>query len=111
MKKIILIELCMISLLLLVAGSYKPLIYKIFNDYEEGCVRYKMNVITTYELIGESSWREFRFANHTEYVPTDECIEYGLRRSLCNPNNDSCYFNRTYIDKGWKINTTLWNYT
>ncbi len=72
----------MILVFLLIGGSYKPLIYKIFNDYEEVCVGYKMNAITTYEFVYETtSWNLLgKFRNHTDYTPTDECIEYGLRR-------------------------------
>ena len=104
MKKAIL--LILILLIILIGGSYKPLIYKIFNDYEEVCVRYKMNAITTFEM-DMSSWT-LSYINHTEYISTGECIEYGLRRNLCNPNNDSCYFQRIYYDKSWKVNVTEW---
>ena len=74
MKKIWLIGLCIVSIVILVAGSYKTLIYRIFNDYEEVCVKYKQNATTTYGLIGNYGW-ELRWLNHTEYVSTGECIE------------------------------------
>ena len=102
MKKIIIIGMVIILAIFLIGGSYKSLIYKIFNDYEEVCVRYKMNAITTYQFVGEFNWGG-RWMNDTEYIQTDVCIEYCLSRNLFNPNNDSCYFNRTYIDKSWKI--------
>ena len=40
-KKIIIIGLCIV-LIVLVSGSYRPLVYRIFNDYEEECYQYKI---------------------------------------------------------------------
>jgi len=95
MKKAIIIGCGIILLFVLVAGSYKPLIYSIFNEYEEVCIRYKMNVITKEEL----DWYYGQIINKTEYISTGECIEYGLRRKLCKNDDDECQFNRTFFNK------------
>ena len=97
MKKTILIGLC-ILVILLVAGSYKPLMYRIFNDYEEVCVRYQQNVTAkckAQSFIGSYDYYvnwgrcikekndtfvlDVYYAEHN-YIQTDNCIEYGLRR-------------------------------
>ncbi len=44
MNKTILL-LILISLFILIGGSYKPLMYKIFNDYEEECYQYRIDTI------------------------------------------------------------------
>jgi len=100
MKKNILIGLIVISLFILIGGSYKPLIYKIFNDYEEVCVEYQQRVLAIPQcainypqsdliidmrdcLEGEHP-HIWSFNNETayrhEYINTDVCLEYALRR-------------------------------
>jgi hypothetical protein len=61
-KKIIIIG--MLILILLIGGSYKPLIYKIFNDYEEECYEHEWYNFT-YCPCGEFN---FTFNNKTKVV-------------------------------------------
>ncbi len=68
---------------LLNGASYKPLMYKIFNDYEEVCATYQMNVTVkcNQESIGINDL--FTRCNYENiYTPTDKCIEYELRRKV-----------------------------
>jgi len=75
MKKLILIG--MLILILLIGGSYKPLIYKIFNDYEEECYEYK-------------------WYNHT-YCP---CGEFNFM--LNETNITGCMCGLGYAITGWE---------
>lgn len=100
MKKAIII-LTLISLFILIGGSYKPLIYKIFNDYEEVCIRYRQNVtarcnqnlpsfmgrVDTYVNWSYCNKEEQNdtfifsiYSVHHDYIDTDICIEYKLTR-------------------------------
>ncbi len=83
------------------AGSYKPLIYKIFNDYEEECFIYEMIEKTTRQCYGDLfnftfnnvtqemcwamdgglGWKTISgWKNITTLEPTDNCLKYHLVR-------------------------------
>ncbi len=63
--KIVIALLVIVIIALLNGASYKPLIYKIFNEYEEVCVQTQRGV----GLSGIFS-----------SIPDGECVEYQLRR-------------------------------
>ncbi len=102
MKKAIIVGLCM---LLLAGASYKPLMYRIFNDYEEVCIAYQQNVTakcrqnsfmsyigSEYIYVNWSYCKEQNNSNdtiffnvysvHHDYVSNGNCIEYQLRRKV-----------------------------
>lgn len=94
MNKILLIILILI---LLIGGSYKPLIYKIFNDYEEECYEYEWydspNCIGYWTWIGyeriNESWYEINLTEPVckcgDWYPTGGCL-----RTIRLPNESKC---------------------
>jgi len=78
MKRIIsLIGICM--LILLIGGIYKPLMYRIFNDYEEVCIAYQKNVTAKYTCSDPFLVPQYCSWKH-DYISTEKCIEYQLVR-------------------------------
>ena len=99
--KILLIGLLVI---LLIGASYKPLIYKIFNDYEEVCYWYRIDTITEVkccdwstgycvDMFNETHKSQFEDINCNDHLfwnrvnktwenVTNVCLKYHLVRNV-----------------------------